>query len=90
MGVARVCRNRTASDRTGFALCDRQHFRRNGYQRAKGYAQKDPLRSAVVYHGAENGGAITPPILNPVMMKPKTLPNAPGGVTAPTIMSREG
>ena len=31
-----------------------------------------------------------PPRLKPVLTKPNTLPNEPGGVTARTIMSREG
>jgi hypothetical protein len=31
-----------------------------------------------------------PPILKPVETKPNTLPNEPGGVTARTIMSRDG
>ena len=31
-----------------------------------------------------------PPTLNPVVTKPNTLPLAPGGVTARTIMSRDG
>src|SRR5674476_1514018 len=35
-------------------------------------------------------GEIMPPILKPVVTKPNTLPNEPGGVTSRTIMSREG
>src|ERR1043166_3234507 len=35
-------------------------------------------------------GAMTPPILKPVVTKPNTLPNDPGGVIARTIMSRDG
>ena len=31
-----------------------------------------------------------PPRLKPVVTKPNTLPNEPGGVTARTIMSRDG
>ena len=31
-----------------------------------------------------------PPTLKPVVTKPNTLPLAPGGVTARTIMSRDG
>jgi len=31
-----------------------------------------------------------PPMLNPVVTKPNTLPKEPGGVIARTIMSREG
>ena len=35
-------------------------------------------------------GATMPPRLKPVVTKPNTLPNEPGGVTSRTIMSREG
>ena len=35
-------------------------------------------------------GETMPPILKPVVTKPNTLPNEPGGVIARTIMSREG
>src|SRR5471032_1636922 len=35
-------------------------------------------------------GETMPPILKPVVTKPNTLPNDPGGVISRTIMSREG
>ena len=35
-------------------------------------------------------GEMIPPILNPVVTKPNTLPKEPGGVTSRTIMSRDG
>ena len=70
-----------------------RHAERDGgdrEERADRHEEEDRARMPMIEQLPENQRRHDAADMKPVVTKPNTLPNEPGGVTARTIMSRDG